>query len=319
MGRQRLETGTAGSIGTGDTIHNGGNKLRDNSDEGYHILGDFELTEANEVYIPTQGDVYPRPHAGGYYNRIPPSSTAGGSGGPNAGNLQTRVITGGKYDIDTSSQGGGANMTFTLPVIGTAAGQAKRGEKITFQNTTGSLATNPIELRPEAGQAIIGATEPNGNYVVRDNYVEITCTVIDDGAGSAGTPQWAVKIDPVFGEFGAPVDQNIYNIPINDTRRLRLFDVNSYNGCKLMLYIENRDPTLAQVTRRSMSEMLLLNNINDVYIDEYSVIRTDSSFGNLIEINPLIDDGYVVLDVTALDRNISFAIKSIETIRLTVQ
>ncbi|CAM0100082.1 baseplate wedge tail fiber protein connector [Vibrio phage K567] len=318
MGRSRLETGTAGSVGTGDTIHNGGNKLRDNSDEFYHINADFELTEAGEPYIPAVNDSAPRPHAGGYWQRIPPSTTAGGSGGPNAANLLTSIVTGGKYDVDTSSLGGGAVMTLNLPKIGTSAGQAKRGEKIEFQNTTATLDTNPVVLRASAGDAIVGASETNGDQIVRTNYAQITCTVIDDGTGIAGTPQWGFKIEPIIGDFGAPVNDTIYTIPDTVTRSLALFDVLSYAAVKLMVYAENSDPAQGGiVTRRTTSEMLLLNNITNAYIDEYSVINTDSDFGNLLSIVPRVADGVVYVDITSNDDNVSMAIKSIETIRLS--
>lgn len=318
MGRSRLETGTAGSVGTGDTIHNGGNKLRDNSDEFYHINADFELTEAGEGYIPSYNDNEPRPHAGGYWQRIPASSTAGGSGGPNATNLLSSIITGGKYDIDTSSLGGGASMTLNLPKIGTSAGQAKRGEEISFKNTTGTLDANPIVLSASAGDAIVGAAELDGTEIIRTNYAKITCTVIDDGTGIASTPQWGFKVEPIVGDFGAPVNDTIYTIPSGVETSLALFDVLSYAAVKLMVYSENSDPSQGGiVTRRSASEMLVLNNITDAYIDEYSVINTDASFGNLIHIVPRIESGIVYLDLTSQDDNVSVAIKSIETIRLS--
>ncbi|AGN30017.1 baseplate wedge tail fiber connector [Vibrio phage nt-1] len=318
MGRQRLETGTAGSVGTGDTIHNGGNKLRDNSDEFYHINADFELTDAGENYIPAYNDNAPRPHAGGYWNRIPPSSTAGGSGGPNNTNLLTSIVTGGKYDIDTSALGGGASMTLNLPKIGTSAGQAKRGERIEFQNTTATLDTNPITIQASAGDAIVSASELNGTHIVRTNYCHIVCTVIDDGTGLAGTPQWGIKINPLVGDFSAPVNDTIFSIPDTVTATMPLFDILSFASCKLMVYAENSDPLQGgAVTRRMTSEILLLNNITDVYIDEYSVVNTDKEFGNLILIEPRVDNGVIVLDITSNDDNVSIAIKSIETIRLS--
>jgi len=318
MGRKRLETGTAGSVGTGDTIHNGGNKLRDNSDEFYHINADFELTNPGELYIPTYGDTNPRPHAGGYWQRIPPSSTAGGSGGANATNLLSSIVTGGRYDIDTSSLGGGAVMTLVLPKIGTSAGQAKRGEQIEFKNTTATLDKNAIVVRSAAGDAIIGANELNGDLTVRTNYSHITCTVIDDGTGISGTPQWGFKITSITGDFGAPVDETVYSIPKGSTASIRLFDVLSYGGLKLMLYAENSDPNQGGiVTRRTASEILLLNNITDAYIDEYSVINTDRDFGNLVYIVTRIDNGVVYLDITSNDDNVSVSVKSIETIRLS--
>ncbi len=318
MGRSRLETGTAGSVGTGDTIHNGGNKLRDNSDEFYHVNADFELTEAGEVYIPAYNDEAPRPHAGGYWQRIPPSSTAGGSGGPNATNLQTSIVTGGKYDIDTSTLGGGASITLNLPKIGTSAGQAKRGEVIAFQNTTATLDTNPMILSASAGDAIVGATELNGTQIIRTNYARVSCVVIDDGTGIAGTPQWGIKIEPIIGDFSAPVNDTIYTIPNTVTETIPLFDTLSYAAVKLMVYSENSDPAQGGiVTRRSTSEILLLNNITNAYIDEYSVINTDRDFGNLAQIVPRIEDGIVYLDITSNDENVSIAIKSIETIRLS--
>ncbi|AUR86080.1 hypothetical protein NVP1081O_345 [Vibrio phage 1.081.O._10N.286.52.C2] len=318
MGRSRLETGTAGSVGTGDTIHNGGNKLRDNSDEFYHIAADFELTDAGEGYLPAYNDVAPRPHAGGYWQRIPASSTAGGSGGPNSTNLLSSIVTGGKYDVDTSSLGGGASMALLLPKIGTAAGMAKRGEQIHFQNTTATLDTNPVVLTPAAGDALVGASETNGTTIVRTNRSVITCTVIDDGTGIAGTPQWGVRIEAVVGDFGAPVNDTIYSIPKTTTVTLPLFDSSSYAAVKLMVYCENSDPSLGgAVTRRSTSELLVLNNITNVYVDEYSVINTDKDFGNLVLISPRIDAGEVVIDITSNDDNVSIAVKSIETIRLS--
>ncbi|CAM0069864.1 baseplate wedge tail fiber protein connector [Vibrio phage F86] len=318
MGRSRLETGTAGSVGTGDTIHNGGNKLRDNSDEFYHMFADFELTEAGEGYIPSYNDSFPRPHADGYWQRIPPSSTAGGSGGANATNLLSSIITGGKYDIDTSSLGGGAMMTLNLPKIGTSAGQAKRGEVISFQNTTATLDTNPMVLSSASGDAIVGATELNGTHIIRTNYARVSCVVIDDGTGIAGTPQWGIKIEPIMGDFGSPVNDTIYTIPNTATETIPLFDTLSYAAVKLMVYSENSDPAQGGiVTRRSTSEILLLNNITNAYIDEYSVINTDRDFGNLAQIVPRIEDGIVYLDITSNDDNVSISIKSIETIRLS--
>lgn len=318
MGRQRLETGTAGSVGTGDTIHNGGNKLRDNSDEFYHIYADFELTEVGEQYIPTLSDTLPRPHAGGYWQRIPPSSTAGGSGGPNNTNLQTSIVTGGKYDIDTSAAGGGAITSLNLPFIGTAAGNAKRGEKISFQNTTASFADNPIRLVASAGQAIIGASELDGSHIIRDNRVMIECTVMDDGTGTAGEAQWGIKVNPILGEFGSPVDENIYTITNTTTTSLVLFDVQSYDAVKMLVYAQNSDPSQGgAITRRMSSEMLLLNNQVDAYLDEYSVLNTDPDYGNIVSFLPRVDNGKVVLDITALDDNVSVTIKSIETIRLS--
>ncbi|CAM0001603.1 baseplate wedge tail fiber protein connector [Vibrio phage D479] len=316
MGRKRLETGTAGSVGTGDTIHNGGNKLRDNSDEFYHISADFELTDAGESYIPVQGDTAPRPFADGYYNRIPPSSTAGGIGGPNNTNLQNSIVTGGKYDLDSSTVGGGGNMIITLPRIGVAAGQAKRGEHVVFQNTTGSFSDNPLELRPEAGQAILGANTTTGSYVIRDNHVQIDCIVTDDGTGAAAEPQWTIKISPIGGEFGAPVNHTEYTIPSGDSRVVDLFDVNSYPAIKIMMFGENRDTGTSLPTRWTASEILLLNTGSDVYVDEYSVINSDSAFGSMYSIACDISTGRVRMTVTSNDDNVSVSIKSIETIRL---
>lgn len=318
MGRRRLETGTAGSVGTGDTIHNGGNKLRDNSDEFYHINADFELTDAGEAYLPVYNDITPRPFAGGYWQRIPPSSTAGGSGGPNNTNLLTSIVTGAKYDVDTSTLGGGASMTLNLPKIGTTAGSAKRGERIEFQNTTATLNSNPIILKSSAGDAILGATDSNGTRVIRVNRCHVICTVVDDGTGITGTPQWGVKIIPILGDYSSPVDDTIYTIPEAAKVSLALFDVRSFSACKLLVYAENSDPASGgAVTRRMSSELLLLNNITNAYIDEYSVINTDKDFGNLILIEPRIDSGNIILDITSNDDNVSIAIKSIETIRLS--
>lgn len=317
MGRQRLETGVAGSVGTGDTIHNGGNKLRSNSDEFYHINADFELTDAGESYIPTQGDTTPRPFADGYFNRIPPSSTAGGIGGPNNTNLQNRVVTGGKYDIDSSTVGGGGNMVIGLPRIGVLAGMCKRGERVTFQNTTGSFAANPLELRPHAGQAILGANTTAGNYVIRDNLVVIDCIVTDDGTGAAGEPQWTVKITPIGGEFGAPVNTTVTSIPNGDVRTIDLFDVNSYPAVKIMMYGENRNPGTSLPSRWTTSEILLLNTGSDIHIDEYSVINSDSAFGPMYTIAGKITGSVAQMDITSNDDNVSVSVKSIETIRLS--
>ena len=209
-------------------------------------------------------------------------------------------------------------LTLNLPGIGVVAGQAKRGEQIEFQNTTASLDSNPIIIKPSAGDSIIDASEIDGTEIVRNNRSRITCTVIDDGTGISGTPQWGIKIQPMMGDFGSPVDKSVYTIPKTTTVSLPLFDVRSYAAVKLMVYAENSDPVQGGLTTRRMSsELLLLNNITDVYVDEYSIINTDKEFGNLVLIEPRVEDGKVVIDVTSNDDNVSLSIKSIETIRLS--
>ena len=67
MGLKRLDTGQISVPGSGDTIHDGGNKLHDNFDELYTQFSDKRLDRV----VKNGTEEWITPHGTGYYQHYP--------------------------------------------------------------------------------------------------------------------------------------------------------------------------------------------------------------------------------------------------------
>ena len=321
MARKRLETGVAGSLGTGDTIHNGGNKLRDNEDEFYHILGDMALEDQGEIpYIPSAIDPVIRPHAGGYAQRIVSGKFQTGEVMPSP------VPAGTRWNIDTSG-GAGNGEKVVLPKIGNSAGGARLGETVYFQDASSSWdGINPFKLMASSGDTILGDEEyPDDSNERQYRVVEPGMAVSATVTNESGPFQWGIKVEPMSGAVGSSVNITQTVTASISTVDFTLFDATSYDGMKLMIYIQNDDAiSIPQGAnpRKSISEVLLLNTGTEAYIDEYSIINSDQDFGSLVNITPKVvtvpgatTRNFITLEIEAIDPKVHVTIKSIETIK----
>lgn len=296
MGRKILNTGQVSVPKSGDTIHAGGEKIKDNFDELYKTFGDQRLVST----VKNNSEYWIRPHATGYFQHKTLSSYA------------SSVESGSMHDIDSTLSSG--NFPVRLPVIGKQNGQAKRGERIMIQDTVGSFGTVPVYIYPSSGQAITGANSNGGYYILAEDRLRATLVVVNDDVGSE---RWEVKVESVSGTDAVSISKTV-EVQYNETVRMDLHARTSYNAVKLLVYAEQIKNADNQIDDRSAFEIQIMHSETDVYSTVYSVInQVSEAMEPLANLTPVIYQNSNGDDIIALD--IQSNSDSDHKIRVTIQ
>ncbi|WVX87471.1 baseplate wedge tail fiber protein connector [Vibrio phage EniLVp02] len=253
MGRKRLNTGQVSVPGSGDTIHDGGNKLHDNFDELYLAFGDQRLFRVAK----SGTEEWITPHATGYYQHKQLSEYA------------TPVLSGSMHDINSLNSAG--HFPVLLPTIGQTNGAARRGEQVKLQDTSSSWGIVPVKVTPSAGQAITGA-DSTGSVTLNESDTRATLVVVDDAPGSE---RWALKVESVSGTGGASVNTSVEIPKTGGFSRVDLMETANYNTIKLMIYGESKEDDTGLITRRTVKEILIMHTGEDTYAVPYAEINSD--------------------------------------------
>lgn len=255
MGRKRLNTGQVSVPGSGDTIHDGGNKLHDNFDELYRAFGDQRL---ERVFKGANQEEWITPHGAGYFQHYPLSRYA------------SAVASGSMHDIDSSISAG--HFPVILPAIGLTNTGAKRGERVIIQDSANSWGSVEVRVSSSAGQSITGSND-EGKYILNENSTVATFTVIDDTPGSE---RWGVKINNLAGNEGAEVETS-RGIPFGTTARVDLHYQSNYNSIKVLVYAESKNIDTTLIDKRTCYEMHVMNTPDSVFSATYSVLNTNEN------------------------------------------
>lgn len=286
MGRKPLNTGQVSVPGSGDTIHDGGNKLRDNFTELYNAFGDQRLSGV----VKSGSEEWIRPHATGYFQHKPLSFYA------------SALTPGSMYDIDSTLSAG--YFPVRLPVIGQQNGQAKRGERIVLQDTISSWGTVPVRVEASSGQSITGSSQ-DGYYRLNENRLRATFIVVNDELGSE---RWSVKVESVAGNEGADINTT-QEIPYGGLARVDLHATSSYNTVKVLVYAESVNISDQQVAKRSCFEMHIMNAGGDILSTRYAVMNQNTSGpggtldpeDTIVDAAPTIYTSPTGIDIVAID------------------
>ena len=277
MGRKRLNTGQVSVPGSGDTIHDGGNKLHDNFNELFQAFGDQRLSRT----VKNGTEEWITPHATGYFQHLSLSTYA------------SAVPSGSMHDIDSSLSAG--YFPVILPIIGLESGKARRGEKIIIQDSKGSWDAVKVRVSPSSGQAITGS-DSDGNYILNESKTVATFTVIDD---SIGTERWGVKLSSIDGNEGAEVSESRL-IPSGSAARIDLHNRTNYNSIKVLCYVESRNIDTQVVEKRSTFEMHIMNTPTEVISSRYAVLNTHEN-DSLVEATPVMYIDAALREKVAID------------------
>lgn len=263
MGRKRLETGEIAVPGSGDTIHDGGNKIYDNFEELYLAFGDQRLNKVTK----STGEEYITPHATGYYQHLSLSTYA------------SPVASGSMHDIDSTYSV--SYFPVILPTISQSNGYARRGEQVVIQDSKGTWGDVPVRVAPASGQSITGANA-SGYYMLNENYTKATFVVVDDDSGSE---RWAVRIEGISGEVGANVEQSMA-VKTGETYRLDLFNVDNYSSIKLMVYAESKNDDTSVIERRTAYEYHILESGGTPIGVPFAVLNSEDG-NNIVVATPV--------------------------------
>lgn len=300
MGRKRLNTGELSVPGSGDTIHDGGNKLHDNFDELYLAFGDQRLFRVAK----SGTEEWITPHATGYYQHKQLSEYA------------TPVLSGSMHDINSLNSAG--HFPVLLPTIGQTNGEARRGEHVCLQDSASSWGIVPVKVSPAAGQAVRGA-DSTGAMVLSESDTRATFVVIDDTPGSE---RWAVKVESVAGAAGAAVNTSV-KIPKNGGfSRVDLMETVNYNAIKLLVYGESKNDDTGVIDRRTVKELLIMHTGEDTFAVPYAVINSETGV-EVFRVDTKVYSNSVGRLIVAIDiytdepttHTVSVAVKSVGSLK----
>lgn len=302
MGKKILNTGQVSVPGSGDTIHNGGNKIYDNFDELYLAFGDQRL----KAVLASTSEDWITPHATGYFQHFSLS------------NYVSAVAPGSMHDIESTKSAG--FFPVRLPIIGTSNGNARRGEKVILQDSAGSWATVRVQVEPSSGQTISGA-DANGYFQLTESNTIATFTVVNEDTGNE---RWEVKIESIAGSDGAIISKTAL-VPSTGTTRLDLHIRENYNVIKVLVYVESRNRTTQLITKRSAFEIQVMNTSDSVISTKYGVLNTTEN-DNITECVPVmyldsLNRSVVALDFTTTEpvtNDVNVTIKSISSLQQRV-
>lgn len=281
--KKRVDTGQPDNPDSGDTIHDGGNKINVVIDNVYNAFADYrEYIDKNGRL----GDGTMLIHGTGYYQKM-----------TNQYYASNIIDIGSMHDIDTTS----GPVKVRLPGTPTTR---KRGECIRIVNSSGSVSnSNPIIIETTGAdrldeQSSLTITEPN---------TEIILWVTNDSAAQ-GT--WMFKTQSMFGQNAAPYMKTI-QITGTGEITIPLFDSRSYSAAKLMFLAVD---TTLNSKHREISETLLLVKDGEIMSTEYGRIKAENF--TIYQVRYSIVGGQVVMIVKGVDTtSAKLTIKTVETMK----
>lgn len=294
MGRKRVNTGTVGVAGTGDTVNAGGVKIESNFEELYQAFGDQQLFDVENTSY-TDGTTYQTVHPSGFFQHHDYSYYA------------DQIVAGSKHDIK-STDSTDTYFNIYLPVIVSAVNETdtfiRRGEHIELIDSFGSWGTKFVKLIPAAGQLIDGLSE----FVLSEDRKHAILTVVDIN----GVEQWVVKDSKLCSIEGSAIFADSIEILGGATTNIATVGVDLYNACKFHLYVEEYNAATATTINWGSSEIYLVNMNTSVMFSEFAIVKTD----DLIDITASVKNNYITFTVVPKTTNRLFVtIRTIDVIR----
>lgn len=281
--KTRLDTGQPDEPDSGDTIHDGGNKLNVVVDNVYNAFADYReyLSQNGRLGVGTMFL-----HATGYYQKM-----------TNQYYASNIVDIGSMHDIDTIS----GPVRIRLPGNPT---NRKRGEAIKIINSSGSVSvSNPIIIETTGSDRI----DEQSSLTITEPFTEVILWVTND---SAATGTWMFETKAMFGQNAAP-SMKTTNITGPSEVTIPLFDINSYDSAKLMFLAVD---TTLNSKHREMSETLLLIKNGDIFSTEYGRIKDDKF--TIYSVRYSIVGGQAVMIVKGVNTtSFKITIKTVETMK----
>lgn len=281
--KKRIDTGQPDEPDSGDTIHDGGNKINVVIDNVYNAFADYrEFINKNGKL----GDGTMMLHGTGYYQKM-----------TNQYYASNIIDIGSLHDIDTTS----GPVRVRLPDTPTTR---KRGECIKIVNSSGSVSfNNPIVIETTGADRI----GEQSNLTITEPNTAVTLWVTND---SAANGEWMFRTESMFGQDAAPYMKTT-TISGTDEITIPLFDVNSYTAAKLMFLAVD---TTLNSKHKEISETLLLVKDGQVMSTEYGRIK-DEDF-TIYEVRYSIQGGQVAMIVKGVDTtSAKITVKTVETMK----
>lgn len=279
----RIDTGETDKPDSGDTIHVGGEKINSNIDNLYNAFADYRYFIAANGNLGVGNMII---HATGYYQKM-----------TNQYYSSNIIDIGSMHDVDTTA----GPVRIRLP---STPNTRKRGECIKIVNSSGSVSfQNPIIIETTGSDTI----EEQSSLTITEPFTEITLWVTNE---SVATGQWRFETRSMFGQNAAPYMKTT-TVSGKDDITIPLFDVNSYDGAKLMFLIVD---TTLNSKHREISESLVLVKSGEVFSTEYARIK-DEKF-TVADVRYSIVGSQVVMIVKNVDTTASkITIKTVETMK----
>ncbi|QQK88288.1 hypothetical protein [Providencia phage PSTRCR_127] len=274
-----IDTGIKGNSSTGDILYDGGEKLNINMDSLWNVFGDYRLYDET-----THGQGRQTLHATGYYQKHTRRYYLDSPNGVEMGSL---------HDVDTTD----GKLDLKLP-------SSKFGEGIVIINSNGSLSPDtPLVVTTYGSDIILG----HGRTLTLDipkSRITIWCTRKDQGIGV-----WEYKVESLFG---------FQHIAINETVKLdtsvtsiNIGNKNTYNSLKFLVHAISQDKSQF----KSCEILVGIDHLtNKVYKTEYAVLK--NSEDELYDLDFVVDSGLLKANVKSNSGNVSFSIKSTDTIKV---
>lgn len=279
--KKRIDTGEPEQPDSGDTIHDGGNKINSNIDNIYNAFGDYRYFIAGNGNAGVGNMTI---HATGYYQKYTSQYYASNT-----------VDIGSLHDIDTTT----GPVRVRLPSL--LKGR-RRGELITIINSSGSCSfSNPIIIETTGSDVIV----EQSSLTITEPYIMVTLCVTDE---SETDGKWMFGTQSLFSQNATPPTKT-YAFT-NEELTIPLFNTNSYNGAKLLISVF--DKTLNSKLNE-FAEVLLSVQDTDVRSTEYARIKgTKTLYSAKYEIK----DNFVNLMIKGVDTNSAkITVKILETIK----
>lgn len=281
--KTRIDTGETDKPDSGDTIHVGGNKINENMDNIFNAFADYRMYSNPNGNLGIGEMII---HGTGYYQKM-----------TNQYYASNIIDIGSMHDIDTNS----GPVRVRLP---STPATRKRGEMIKIVNSSGSVSfTNPIIIETTGSDTI----DEQSSLTITEPFVEVILWVTNDGIASG---RWMFKTNSMFGQDASPYMKTT-TVNGSDEVSVPLFDVNSYDGAKLMILAVD---TTLNSKHREISETLLLIKDGQVFSTEYARIKNENF--TVCEIRYAIVAGQVVLIIKGIDTlSLKVTIKTVETMK----
>lgn len=277
--KQLIDTGIKGNSSTGDILYDGGEKLNTDLNSIWNVFGDYRLFDET-----IQGQNKQTLHGTGYYQKHTRRYYLDSPNGVEMGSL---------HDIDTTE----GKLDLKLP-------SAKAGEGIVIINSNGSLSIDtPLVINTYGSDVIAG----HGRTLTIDSpksKITIWCTRKEAGVGV-----WEYKIESMFGLQNLAVDKTI-KLDTTETE-IPMGNKNSYNAVKFMVHAISHD----KLKIKSCEILIAIDHLtNEIFKTEYAVLKNTEE--ELYDLSFVVDGGLLKAKVKSNSGNVSFSIKSTDSIKV---
>lgn len=281
--KERVDTGQPDEPDSGDTIHDGGNKINVVIDNLYNAFADYRefISQNGQMGVGSM-----LLHATGYFQKM-----------TNQYYASNIVDIGSLHDVDTTS----GPVRVRLPANPTTR---KRGEMIQIVNSSGSASVqNPIIIETTGSDRI----DEQSSLTITEPFTAVNLWCVND---SAANGSWKFETKAMFGQNAAP-PMKTTSVTGTGEVTIPLFDINSYDAAKLMFLAVD---TTLNSKHREISETLLLVKDGDIFSTEYGRIKNEKF--TIYSVRYSIVGGQAVMIVKGVDTtSFKITIKTVDTMK----